>query len=154
MSLRESDPAELSSYLKHHVSDLVDWWVWKDRARAYRLAAERGCLVMISSGFASCHGCHHEHNTVFKDEGTAVALNAVVVCIKLDREQHPAVDSFYQQFAEQRRGQRGWPLNVFCSPSIVVLPDGRSTVPGSPFFAMLAVGSQGELLATATAMAA
>jgi uncharacterized protein YyaL (SSP411 family) len=64
----------------------------------------RNCPLLISIGFAACHGCHEQHRAVFQQPATAHQLNAKVVCIKIDREEYPAVDAFYQVACPAARG--------------------------------------------------
>jgi uncharacterized protein YyaL (SSP411 family) len=59
----------------------------------------------------------------FADPVLAERLNARFVAIKVDREEHPEVDSVYLTAAGAFTPNLGWPLNVF------VTPDGR------PFYA-------------------
>jgi hypothetical protein len=59
----------------------------------------------------------------FQDPKVAVVLNRHYVCIKVDREERPDIDSLYMTACQMMTGRGGWPL------SIVMTPDRR------PFFA-------------------
>ncbi len=55
---------------------------------------------MISIGYSTCHWCHVMSRQSFDDEATADILNQKVVSIKVDREEHPEVDSLYMAQAQ------------------------------------------------------
>ena len=46
-------------------------------------------------------------------------MNDRFVCIKLDREERPDLDSIYMEACQAMTGQGGWPLNVFLTPEQV-----------------------------------
>ena len=89
--------------------------------------------MLVSIGFASCNGCHMMHEKCFCDAAVGVALARGFVCIKVDMEEHPEVDAFYQSVAFERLGMRGWPLNAFVAPAHVLADDGAELLAkGSP----------------------
>jgi uncharacterized protein len=53
--------------------------------------------------------------------------NRGFVCIKVDREERPDVDTIYMTAVQMMTGQGGWPLNCFA------LPDGRPVYGGTYF---------------------
>jgi hypothetical protein len=55
----------------------------------------------------------------FEDPVLAAVLNESFVCIKVDREERPDVDSIYMQAIQALGQQGGWPLNVFMTPDAV-----------------------------------
>jgi uncharacterized protein YyaL (SSP411 family) len=63
----------------------------------------------------------------FEDEQTAVFLNEHFVCIKVDREERPDVDSIYMRAVQAVTGRGGWPMSVW------LLPDGRPFYGGTYF---------------------
>jgi hypothetical protein len=52
----------------------------------------------------------------FEDEETAAQMNAGFVCVKVDREERPDVDSVYMAATQALTGQGGWPMTVFTTP--------------------------------------
>jgi hypothetical protein len=115
----------VSPYLRSHAGNPVDWWEWS--AEAFAEAAERDVPVLVSIGYATCHWCHVMARESFSDPMTAEAINAGFVAIKVDREEHPDVDSTYMAAAGAFTQQLGWPLNVFLTP------DGRAFFAGTYF---------------------
>ena len=113
--------ASVSPYLLQHADNPVDWWEWGDEAFAE--ARRRGVPVFLSVGYAACHWCHVMAHESFEDEATAAQLNEEFVCVKVDREERPDVDSVYMGATVALTGQGGWPMTV------VLDHDGR------PFFA-------------------
>ena len=55
----------------------------------------------------------------FEDEETARLMNELFVCVKLDREERPDLDSIYMEACQAMTGAGGWPLNVFLTPEQV-----------------------------------
>ena len=104
----------LSPYLLSHAHQSVDWFPWGPDAFAE--AASRDCPVMISIGYATCHGCHVMSRESFDDQATTEFLNQKLVAIKVDREEHPEVDSLYMAQAQAFTDHLGWPLTVFTTP--------------------------------------
>jgi uncharacterized protein YyaL (SSP411 family) len=49
----------------------------------------------------------------FSDPEVAEKLNEVFVCIKVDREERPDIDSIYMNVCQILTGNGGWPLSIF-----------------------------------------
>ena len=112
---------ESSPYLLQHAHNPVDWYPWGPEALAK--AKKEGKLIFLSIGYSSCHWCHVMERESFHDEEIAKFLNANFVCIKVDREERPDVDSIYMtslhminQIEGNARGG-GWPLSMFLTES-------------------------------------
>jgi len=104
----------LSPYLLSHAHQSVDWFPWGPDAFAE--ASSRDCPVMISIGYSTCHWCHVMSRESFDNPLTAEFLNQKLVCIKVDREEHPEVDALYMAQAQAFTDHLGWPLTVFATP--------------------------------------
>jgi hypothetical protein len=52
----------------------------------------------------------------FEDPQTAAQMNADFVCVKVDREERPDVDSVYMSATQALTGSGGWPMTVFTTP--------------------------------------
>jgi uncharacterized protein len=109
-----------SPYLRQHADNPVHWRQWTPDALAD--AARRDVPILLSIGYAACHWCHVMAHESFEDEDVAAAMNAGFVCIKVDREERPDIDSVYMTATVALTGQGGWPMTCFLTP------DGR------PFF--------------------
>jgi len=105
----------VSPYLRSHADNPVDWYPWG--ADAFAEAARRDVPVLVSIGYATCHWCHVMARESFSDPQLAEYLNANFVSIKVDREEHPDVDSSYLAAASAFTDQLGWPLTVFATPT-------------------------------------
>lgn len=55
----------------------------------------------------------------FRDPELAALLNSRFICIKVDREERPDVDSVYNSFVQAVTGRAGWPLTCFLTPNLV-----------------------------------
>ena len=101
---------ETSPYLLQHAENPVDWYPWGDEA--FARAREEGKPIFLSIGYAACHWCHVMERESFSVPATAELMNENFVCIKVDREERPDVDSLYMDAAVAINGSGGWPLNV------------------------------------------
>jgi uncharacterized protein YyaL (SSP411 family) len=72
----------------------------------------------------------------FEDTAVADALNRSFVCIKVDREERPDIDSIYMTACQLLNGRGGWPLSIVMTPerkpffAASFIP--RHSVPGMP----------------------
>lgn len=106
---------EDSPYLSQHKEDLVDWWPWCEEA--FTKAKEQNKAIFISIGYSSSRLCHLMKEEVFKNKECAEILNADFIAIKVDSQERPDIDKYYQgvyQLLNNRRG--GWPNSIFCTP--------------------------------------
>ncbi len=106
---------EDSPYLQQHKDNPVHWMPWCDEA--FNKAKAENKAIFISIGYSSCHWCHVMEHEVFEDEALAEKLNESFVCIKVDREERPDIDKFYQEvhlLLNRRAG--GWPASIFATP--------------------------------------
>ena len=103
-----------SPYLLQHADNPVDWREWG--ADAFAEARERDVPVLVSVGYAACHWCHVMAHESFEDDATAAQMNEAFVCVKVDREERPDVDSVYMTATQAMTGHGGWPMTVFTTP--------------------------------------
>ncbi|MDQ6747665.1 MAG: thioredoxin domain-containing protein, partial [Candidatus Dormibacteraeota bacterium] len=54
----------------------------------------------------------------FENPTTAGRMNRDFVCIKVDREERPDLDSIYMSAVQQLTGSGGWPMTVFLTPQL------------------------------------
>jgi uncharacterized protein YyaL (SSP411 family) len=114
--------SETSPYLLQHAHNPVDWYPWGPEALAR--ARTEGRPILLSIGYAACHWCHVMERESFEDEALAAVMNEHFVCIKVDREERPDLDSIYMSATvAMNQGRGGWPMTVFLTPD------------GEPFFA-------------------
>ncbi|HIP62068.1 MAG TPA: thioredoxin domain-containing protein, partial [Sulfurovum sp.] len=102
---------EQSPYLLQHKDNPVSWVPWnKD---TLELALKQDKLIFLSVGYSTCHWCHVMEEESFEDKEVAKVLNKDYISIKVDREEMPQLDSFYQSVYQtmNRRGG-GWPLTI------------------------------------------
>jgi len=106
--------ASSSPYLLQHADNPVDWVEWGDEA--FAAARERDVPILLSIGYAACHWCHVMAHESFEDRATAESMNQRFVCVKVDREERPDVDSVYMEATQAMTGHGGWPMTVFLTP--------------------------------------
>ena len=109
-----------SLYLRQHKDNPIHWWPYGPEALDY--AQRTNKPIFLSIGYSSCHWCHVMAHESFSDKGVADFMNEEFVCIKVDREEFPDIDNYYQKAAQLFGNGGGWPLSAF------LLPDTR------PFF--------------------
>src|SRR5207245_8390884 len=72
--------------------------------------------ILLSIGYAACHWCHVMERESFEDEAVASYMNEHFVCIKVDREERPDIDSIYMDAVQAMTGRGGWPMTMFLTP--------------------------------------
>ena len=112
---------EKSPYLLQHAHNPVDWYPWGPEA--FEAARRENKPVFLSVGYATCHWCHVMERESFEDPEAAAALNRAFVCIKVDREERPDIDTLYMAACQLVTGGGGWPMTIVM------------TVDKKPFFA-------------------
>lgn len=111
---------EDSPYLRQHAHNPVNWMAWN--AASFEKAKNENKLIFLSIGYSTCHWCHVMERETFEDEVSASLLNADYVSIKVDREEMPDVDKYYQDIhylLTKRSG--GWPLSMIMTPDQKVI---------------------------------
>lgn len=102
---------EKSPYLLQHAYNPVDWYGWSEEA--FEKARTEDKPIFLSIGYSTCHWCHVMAHESFEDEEVANILNNYFICIKVDREERPDIDSVYMSVCQAITGGGGWPLNLF-----------------------------------------
>lgn len=107
---------EKSSYLLQHKENPVHWWSFGPEA--LQKARDENKPIFLSIGYSSCHWCHVMGQESFQDQETADLMNDKFINIKVDREEFPDLDSYYQQACQLFIQQGGWPLSAFLLPDL------------------------------------
>lgn len=106
---------EKSPYLLQHAYNPVDWHTWSEEA--FEKAKAQDKPVFVSIGYSACHWCHVMEKESFDDDEVAKLLNEAFICIKVDREERPDLDSTYMIVCQMMGRSCGWPLNIIMTPS-------------------------------------
>lgn len=114
-----------SLYLKQHKDNPVHWWPYGPEA--LDAAKTQNKPIFLSVGYSSCHWCHVMASESFEQAEVAEILNQNYICIKVDREELPDIDTYYQQACQLFTKSGGWPLSAF------LLPDMRPYFVGTYF---------------------
>ena len=102
---------ESSPYLRQHASNPVAWFAWGKKALA--LAKKEDKPIFLSIGYSTCHWCHVMAQESFQNKEIAKILNKYFISIKVDKEEMPHLDAYYQSlFVKVKQRNGGWPLNV------------------------------------------
>jgi uncharacterized protein YyaL (SSP411 family) len=107
---------ETSPYLIQHAHNPVDWYPWGPEALERSKREDKP--ILLSIGYSACHWCHVMEHESFENEQIAGLMNDNFVCIKVDREERPDVDSIYMNVVQMITGHGGWPMTVFLTPDL------------------------------------
>jgi len=107
---------EPSVYLQQHAHNPLDWYPWGEEALARARAEDKP--IFLSIGYSSCHWCHVMEHEVFEHIDVAEFMNEHFICIKVDREERPDLDSVYMEAVQMMTGRGGWPMSVFLTPNL------------------------------------
>ncbi len=106
---------EDSPYLQQHAHNFVDWFPWGDEA--FEKAKKENKLIFLSIGYSTCHWCHVMERESFENDHVAKILNSNYISIKVDREEYPHIDRYYQDiFVLMNSRSGGWPLSIVMTP--------------------------------------
>ncbi len=105
---------EKSPYLLQHAYNPVKWYPWGDEA--FTKAKAENKPIFLSIGYSTCHWCHVMAHECFEDQEVAELLNDAFVCIKVDKEERPDIDTVYMTICQVTTGHGGWPLTIFMTP--------------------------------------
>lgn len=105
-----------SLYLQQHKSNPVNWYPYGPVA--IQKAKDENKPIFLSIGYSSCHWCHVMAHESFTDPEIANFLNKNFVSIKVDREEFPDIDQYYQQACQLFIKTGGWPLSAFLLPDM------------------------------------
>jgi len=106
---------ETSPYLQAHKTNPVEWMPWGKKA--FAKARKEHKAVFLSIGYSTCHWCHVMEEESFSNKKIAKLFNKYFVAIKVDREEMPDIDAYYQNiFLKMHHRSGGWPLSIFMSP--------------------------------------
>ena len=111
---------EDSPYLLQHAHNPVDWFSWGNEA--FAKARTENKPIFLSIGYSTCHWCHVMEEESFDNKEVAKCMNEFFVCIKVDRECYPDIDTYYMTALMLMQGHGGWPMSSFLTPE------------GKPFF--------------------
>ena len=128
---------ESSPYLLQHAYNPVDWYPWSEEALTKSKVENKP--ILLSIGYSACHWCHVMAHESFENEKIAELMNLYFVCIKVDREERPDLDSIYMKAVQVTTGSGGWPLTAFLTPDgkpfyggTYFPPEDRHGIPGFP----------------------
>ena len=128
---------ESSPYLLQHAYNPVDWYPWAEEAITKSKVENKP--ILLSIGYSACHWWHVMAHESFENEKIAELMNLYFVCIKVDREERPDLDSIYMKAVQLTTGSGGWPLTAFLTPDgkpfyggTYFPPEDRHGIPGFP----------------------
>jgi uncharacterized protein len=154
---------ETSPYLLQHAHNPVNWYPWGPEALERSRSEDKP--ILLSIGYSACHWCHVMEHESFENEDIARLMNENFVCIKVDREERPDLDSIYMNAVQMMTGHGGWPMTMFLTPDLKPFyggtyypPEDRRGMPGFPRVLMSIADSyqnrRAEILSSANAITA
>jgi uncharacterized protein YyaL (SSP411 family) len=103
-----------SMYLREASSSAIRWQPWSPAT--LKLARSLNRPLVIDIGAIWCHWCHVMDDTTYTDPEVAAVLNNDFVPVKVDSDERPDIDNYYQHAAAELTGAGGWPLTCFTTP--------------------------------------
>src|ERR1700682_934932 len=100
-----------SLYLREAEQSAIRWQRWGPETFALARALNRPMLIDI--GAVWCHWCHVMDQTTYADPEVVAELNRNFVPVKVDTDERPDIDAYYQNAAAHLTGAGGWPLTCF-----------------------------------------
>ena len=94
----------MSPYLQQHSTNPVDWYPWGEEA--FQKAKKENKLLFVSVGYSTCHWCHVMERESFSVPEVGELMNSIFVCIKVDREERPDLDSYFIDFHRKAKRER------------------------------------------------
>lgn len=126
---------ETSPYLLAHAKNPVEWYPWGDDALKRAIAENKP--VFVSIGYSSCHWCHVMEEESFENDAIAKILNENFVSIKVDREERPDIDKYFQEVYSLMNGRGGgWPTSIFLTPDLKPFYS-ATYIPPTPKYGMM-----------------
>jgi len=109
-----------SEYLKEHSTNPIDWYPWEKKA--FLKAQKENKLIFLSIGYSTCHWCHVMLKESFTNQKVAKLLNKNYISIKVDKEEHPEIDKYYESLYENLyHHSLGWPKTLILLPNKKVI---------------------------------
>ena len=102
-----------SLYLREASGGPIRWQPWNEAT--FALARQLKRPVLIDIGAVWCHWCHVMDQTTYADARVAALVNDYFVPVKVDTDERPDIDAYYQ-VAAQNFSAGGWPLTCFATP--------------------------------------
>ncbi|MFA5502604.1 MAG: thioredoxin domain-containing protein [Sulfurovaceae bacterium] len=128
--------SEASAYLQQHANNPVDWYPWGEKA--LQIAKDQNKPIFVSIGYSSCHWCHVMEHESFENENIAKLLNEHFVSIKVDKEERPDIDKYFQEVYALMNGRGGgWPTSIFLTPDMKPFYS-ATYIPSTPKYGMMA----------------
>jgi uncharacterized protein YyaL (SSP411 family) len=103
--------ASASLYLREAEGSAIRWQRWGPET--FALARKLNRPMIIDIGAVWCHWCHVMDQTTYADPEVAAELNRNFVPVKVDTDERPDIDAYYQSAAARLTGAGGWPLTCF-----------------------------------------
>ena len=91
-----------SAYLRSAAHQPVWWHSWG--VEPFALAREADRPVLLDIGAVWCHWCHVMDQESYEDPALADFLNSRFICVKVDRDERPEVDTRYQRAVQAITG--------------------------------------------------
>ena len=103
-----------SPYLRSARFQAIDWHEYGEEA--FALAKKLDLPILLDIGAIWCHWCHVMDEETYEDPEVAGLINKYFVAIKVDMDERPDIDRWYQTAVSAITGQGGWPLTAFLTP--------------------------------------
>jgi uncharacterized protein YyaL (SSP411 family) len=105
-----------SPYLAQFRESPINWYPWGDEALAR--AKQEQKLIFLSIGAAACQQCRLMDQESLRDPAVIAILDAHFISIRVDRDEHPDLDSYFRLILSAMTGKSAWPLQMILTPEL------------------------------------
>ena len=108
---------ESSPYLLQHANNPINWYPWGEEALNKAKAENKS--IFLSIGNSSSYWCQIMNDESFQDKKIAELLNERFIAIKVDKDEYPDIEKYYQKvYKLMNRREGGSPLSIFLTENL------------------------------------
>ncbi len=117
-----------SAFVRAHTNSPVQFMPWGEAAFARAKAENKPVYVHVGAFTQELARAMREQS--FAREENATIMNEALVCVVVDRDEHPEVAAYLQAYVNHVKQMQGWPLSVWLTPDLKPF-EGASYLPPS-----------------------
>jgi hypothetical protein len=108
---------ESSPYLQQHKSNPINWYPWGKEA--LKKAKDEHKSIFLSIGGSTSYWCQVMNLESFQSEKIAELLNERFIAIKIDKDERPDIEKYYQKvYKLMNRREGASPLSIFITENL------------------------------------
>ncbi|PTY05595.1 hypothetical protein DB347_14580 [Opitutaceae bacterium EW11] len=105
-----------SGFLRAHAENAVTWMPWSPAA--VERAKKENKPLYLAVGSLTHELSRAMNRQTFSNAQVGALLNENFVCVLIDRDEHPEIAAYCQNFLNHKKQLSGWPVNVWLTPEL------------------------------------